>query len=181
MFTTMLEGTKEDWSHIAQEHMKHQVSAAPQQIMESLRRLETIEVGFGANQLAHSLMTATLARQDGATDEEIVAALCHDLGKLMSIPNHGPIAAEILKPYVSDDLYHTVKHHQDFQGRYYYEHLGKDPNAREKYRGEPWFDMAEKIVDKWDAPAFDPDYDVDSLESFEPEIRRVFAAPKRGI
>ena len=181
MFTTMLEGTKEDWSHIAKEHMKHQVSAAPQQIMESLRRLEAIEVGFGANQLEHSLMTATLARQDGATTEEVVAALCHDIGKLMSIPNHGAIAGEMLKPYVADEIYHAIVHHQDFQGRYYYEHLGKDPEAREKYRGEPWFEMAEKIVDKWDAPAFDPAFDVDSLESFEPEIRRVFAAPKRGI
>ena len=66
MFTTMIDGTKADWSHIAQAHMMHQVAAAPQQIMESLRRLETIEVGFGANQLQHSLMAATLARRDGA-------------------------------------------------------------------------------------------------------------------
>jgi predicted HD phosphohydrolase len=179
MFTTMLEGTKDDWSHIAQEHMKHQVSAAPQQIMESLRRLESIEVGFGANQLQHSLMTATLARRDGATDEEVVAALCHDIGKLMSIPNHGAIAAEILKPYVSDDLYWTIKHHQDFQGKYYYEHLGMDKDARERFRGEPWFATAEKLVDRWDAPAFDPGYAVDSLESFEPEVIRVFSKPKR--
>ena len=179
MFTTMLEGTKDDWSHIAQEHMKHQVSAAPQQIMESLRRLEAIEVGFGANQLVHSLMTATLARRDGATDEEVVAALCHDIGKLMSIPNHGAIAAEILKPYVSDDLYWTIKYHQDFQGKYYYEHLGMDKDARERFRGEPWFATAEKLVDRWDAPAFDPGYDVDSLESFEPEVIRVFSKPKR--
>ena len=180
MFTTMLEGTKDDWSHIAQEHMKHQVSAAPQQIMESLRRLEAIEVGFGANQLQHSLMTATLARRDGATAEEIVAALCHDIGKLMSIPNHGAIAAEILKPYVSDDLYWTIKYHQDFQGKYYYEHLGMDKNARERFRGEPWFATAEKLVDRWDAPAFDPAYDVDSLESFEPEVIQVFSKPKRS-
>lgn len=179
MFTTMLEGTKDDWSHIAQEHMKYQVSAAPQQIMESLRRLESIEVGFGANQLVHSLMTATLARRDGATDEEVVAALCHDIGKLMSIPNHGAIAAEILKPYVSDDLYWTIKYHQDFQGKYYYEHLGMDKDARERFRGEPWFATAEKLVDRWDAPAFDPAYDVDSLESFEPEVIRVFSKPKR--
>jgi predicted HD phosphohydrolase len=179
MFTTMLEGTQDDWSHIAQEHMKHQVSAAPQQIMESLRRLEAIEVGFGANQLVHSLMTATLARRDGATDEEVVAALCHDIGKLMSIPNHGAIAAEILKPYVSDDLYWTIKYHQDFQGKYYYEHLGMDKDARERFRGEPWFATAEKLVDRWDAPAFDPSYPVDSLESFEPEVIRVFSKPKR--
>ena len=180
MFTTMLEGTKEDWAHIAAEHGKHQVSAAPQQIMESLRRLEAIEVGFGANQLQHSLMTATLARRDGATAEEIVAALCHDIGKLMSIPNHGAIAAEILKPYVSDDLYWTIKYHQDFQGKYYYEHLGMDKDARERFRGEPWFATAEKLVDRWDAPAFDPAYDVDSLESFEPEVIQVFSKPKRS-
>lgn len=181
MFTTMADGTREDWAHIAAEHMKHQRSAAADQIIESLRRLETMEVGFGANQLAHSLMTATLARRDGASDEEVVAALCHDLGKLFSIPNHGAIAGEMLKPYVSDTVYHAIVHHQDFQGRYYYEHLGKDPNAREKFRGEPWFDFAEKLVDRWDAPAFDPDFPADSLESFAPEIRRVFAAPKRGV
>lgn len=180
MFTTMLEGTKDDWSHIAQEHMKHQVSAAPQQIMESLTRLAAIEVGFGANQLQHSLMTATLARRDGATDEEVVTALCHDLGKLMSIPNHGAIAAEILKPYVSDDLYHAVKWHQDFQGRYYYEYLGKPGDMRDRFKDEPWFATAEKLVDRWDAPAFDPAFDSDSLESFQPEVTRVFSKPMRA-
>ena len=180
MFTTMLEGTQEDWSHIAQEHAKHQKTTAATQIMDSLRRLEAIEVGFGANQLAHSLMTATLARQDGATDEEIVAALCHDIGKLMSIPNHGAIAAEILKPYVSDDLYHTIKWHQDFQGRYYYEFLGKEGNARDRFKDEPWFATAEKLVDRWDAPAFDPDFPVDSLESFEPLVQKIFSKPIRA-
>ena len=180
MFTTMLEGTKDDWTHIAGEHMKHQVSAAPQQIMESLARLASIEVGFGANQLEHSLMTATLARQDGASDEEIVAALCHDLGKLMSIPNHGAIAAEILKPYVSDDLYHVVKWHQDFQGRYYYEYLGKSKDMRDRFKDEPWFAVAEKLVDRWDAPAFDPDFKADSLESFAPVVTKVFSKPVRA-
>jgi predicted HD phosphohydrolase len=180
MFTTMLEGTREDWGHIAQEHMKHQVSAAPAQIMDSLRRLAAIEVGFGANQLEHSLMTATLARQDGASDEEIVTALCHDLGKLMSIPNHGAIAAEILKPYVSDDLYHAVKWHQDFQGRYYYEFLGKPADMRDRFRDESWFDAAEKLVDRWDAPAFDPDFKADSLDSFEPLVTKVFSRPVRA-
>ncbi len=180
MFTTMLEGTREDWGHIAGEHMKHQVSAAPQQIMESLARLAAIEVGFGANQLQHSLMAATLARRDGASDEEVVTALCHDLGKLMSIPNHGAIAAEILKPYVSDDLYHAVKWHQDFQGRYYYEFLGKSASMRDQFKDEPWYATAEKLVDRWDAPAFDPAFDSDTLESFAPEVTAVFSRPVRA-
>jgi len=181
MFTTMLEGTQEDWSHIAREHMIHQTSAAPMQIMDSMRRLADIRVGFAADQLTHCLMTATLARADDATDEEVVAALTHDLGKLMSIPNHGAIQAEVLKPYVSDAIYYAVMWHQHFQGAYYYPYLGKPADMRQQFKDEPWFAFAEKLVDRWDAPAFDPDFAVDSLESFEPQVVKVFGAPKRAF
>jgi predicted HD phosphohydrolase len=181
MFTDMHDGTAEDWAHIAQAHRSHQQSAAAKQIMESLARLEAIEVGFAANQLTHSLMAGTLARRAGASDEEVVAALCHDLGKLFSIPNHGAIAAEMLKPYVSDDIYHAIYWHQSFQGRYYFEHLGLDPEARERFRDESWYDFAVKLVDEWDAPAFDPGFGVDPLESFEPQVTRVFSNPRAMV
>jgi predicted HD phosphohydrolase len=181
MFTSMKDGTAEDWAHIAREHYRHQESSAARQIMESLARLERIEVGFAANQLEHSLMAATLARRDGASDEEVVAALCHDLGKLFSIPNHGAIAAEMLKPYVRDEVYQAIYWHQEFQGRYYFEHLGKDPEGRERFKGESWYAFAEKLVDDWDAPAFDPDFQADPLESFEPEVTRVFSNPRAMV
>jgi len=181
MFTDMKQGTAEDWAHIAAEHGKHQKGAAARQIMASLQRLGEIEVGFAASQLTHSLMAGTLARRSGASDEEVVAALCHDLGKIFSIPNHGPIAAEMLKPYVSADVYHAVYWHQDFQGRYYFEHLGKDKEARKRFEGESWYALAEKLVDDWDAPAFDPDFAVDPLESFEPEVTHVFSNPKAMV
>jgi predicted HD phosphohydrolase len=177
----MRDGTAEEWQHIAAEHARHQQSMAARQIMESLARLEQIEVGFGANQLTHSLMAGTLARRAGASDEEVVAALCHDLGKLFSIPNHGPIAAEMLKPYVSDDIYHAIYWHQHFQGRYYFEHLGLDPESRSRFKDESWYAFAEKLVDDWDAPAFDPAYDVDPLASFEPEVSRIFSHPKKMV
>jgi predicted HD phosphohydrolase len=181
MFTDMRNGTARDWAHIAAEHGKHQKGVAARQIMECLARLEQIEVGFAANQLTHSLMAGTLARRSGATDEEVVAALCHDLGKLFSIPNHGPIAAEMLKPYVRDEIYHAVYWHQEFQGRYYFEHLGKDPEGRGRFRDESWYGFAEKLVDDWDAPAFDPGFEVDPLESFEPEVTRVFSNPRSMV
>lgn len=179
MFTNMVDGTAEDWGHIAREHGVHQKTAAVEQIMESLARLDAIEVGFAASQLGHSLMAGTLARRAGASAEEVVAALCHDLGKLMSIPNHGAIAAEILKPYVRDDIYHAVKHHQAFQGKYYYEYMGQSPNLRDDFKAEPWYGFAVKLVDDWDAPAFDPAFRADSLESFRPEVTAVFGSPKR--
>ena len=181
MFTDMKQGTREDWAHIAAEHGRHQKSMAARQIMDALARLEAIEVGFAANQLTHSLMAGTLARRAGASDEEVVAALCHDIGKLFSIPNHGAIAAEMLKPYVSEDIYHAIYWHQAFQGRYYFEHLGLDPEARERFRDESWYGFAVKLVDEWDAPAFDPGFAVDPLESFEPEVTRIFSNPKKMI
>ena len=181
MFTDMRNGTAGDWAHIAAAHGRHQKDAAARQIMDSLARLETIEVGFAASQLTHSLMAGTLARRAGASDEEVVAALCHDLGKLFSIPNHGPIASEMLKPYVREDIYHAVYWHQEFQGRYYFEHLGKDPEGRERFKGESWYGFAERLVDEWDAPAFDPGFDVDPLQSFEPEVTRVFTSPRTMV
>lgn len=180
MFTRMQDGTAADWGRIVAEHRKHQATRAPLQIMDSLRRLAPMQVGFAADQLTHSLMTATLARRDNASQEEVVAALCHDLGKLFSVPNHGPIGAEMLKPYVSDYIYHTIYWHQTLQGYWYFEHLGHDRNGRDKFRNEPWFDFAERLVDCWDAPAFDPDYDVDPLESFEADVIAVFGDVRRN-
>ena len=181
MFTDMRQGTAADWALIAAEHGRHQRHQAADQIMESLRRLAAIEVGFAADQLGHSLMAATLARRDGASDEEVVAALCHDLGKLFSIPNHGPIAAEMLKPYVREDIYHAVYWHQEFQGRYYFEHLGKDPEGRARFADQSWYGFAEKLVDDWDAPAFDPGFEADSLESFRPEVEHIFSNPRAMV
>jgi len=180
-FRRMQEGTAADWGIIAREHMVHQKTAAPMQIMDTMRRLENIVVGFAADQLTHCLMTATLARRANATDEEVVAALCHDIGKVLSIPNHGPIAAETLKSYVSDGVYHTIYWHQHFQGQYYYNHLGKPTDLRQQFKDEPWYGFACKLVDEWDAPAFDPDFAVDSLDSFEPAVVKIFSNPLRPL
>lgn len=177
-FTRMQDGKAEHWMVIGKEHQDHYKTTAPLRIMQHLRDLGELTLGFGCDQLQHSLMTATLARRAGASDEEIVAALCHDIGKTMSVPNHGAIAAEILKPYVNDDLYHVIKYHQDFQGAYYYSYMGRSTTLREDHKDESWYPLACKLVDEWDAPAFDPDFEVDSLESFEPEVLRVFGTPK---
>ena len=180
MFTRMQDGTPEDWAVIAKGHQPHFNTVADRYIA-MLRQLEGITVGFGCNQLHHALMTATLARRAGATDEQVVVALCHDMGKVVNVLNHGAIVAEMLKPYVSEDSYHVLKHHQDFQGEHYYEYLGMDPNARQQYKGEPWYDYAVRLVDEWDAEGFDPDFAVDSLESFEPELRRVLVHPGHTV
>ncbi|HVE98200.1 MAG TPA: phosphohydrolase, partial [Mycobacteriales bacterium] len=88
------------------------------------------------------------------------------------------IAAEILKPYVSEETYRIVSTHQDFQGRHYYALLGKDPESRTRYATEPWYAAAERFTDEWDQAAFDPAYDTLPLEHFEPLVRKVFGEVK---
>ncbi len=175
-FTRMDESTAEQWAVIGAETAKNQGRVA-EGILALLRSLDSIVDGFSTDQLTHCLQTATMARRAGADDEMIVASLCHDIGKAISVPNHPMIAAEILKPYVRPEVYDMIRVHQDFQGKHYYAHFGGDPNAREQHRANldpDRFTLAARFADEWDQVAFDPSYDTLPLEHFEPKVRTVF-------
>lgn len=179
-FTSMDVSTREEWLRIGMETGRNQ-SRVADNVLNLLRSLEAIEDGFVTNQLVHSLQTATLAERAGATEEVIVASLCHDIGKAISVPNHPAIGASILKPYVSDDVHFMIIAHQDFQGRHYYHHFGGDRDARNKYEGHPAFALAEQFADEWDQKAFDPNGETFPLDHFEPMVRRVFATPRMAV
>jgi predicted HD phosphohydrolase len=177
-FTRMDRSTRADWDQIAHESVDAW-ALVPDRILELLRSLEQITSGFAVDQLAHALQTATRAERAGADDDVVVAALCHDIGKAISEPNHPAVAAALLAPYVREDVAWMIEVHQDFQGRHYFAHLGKDPDARDRHRAHPAYGLAERFADEWDQTAFDPDYDTLPLEHFEPLVRRMFAAPRR--
>ena len=176
MFTRMDQGTKADWDHIGQEHMPH-IKDMPNRIYGMLEALEGVSLGFAADQLHHCLQTATMARRANASDEMVLLSLLHDIGKTISVIGHGPICAEIIKAYVSDDAYHIIRTHQDFQGEHYYHYQGKARDMRLQFKDEPWYAKAEQFTDEWDQAAFDPAYEVDSLESFKPLIDQFFSVP----
>ena len=179
-FTRMDESTAEQWAEIGKQTFANQGRVA-ESVLGLLRSLSSITDGFATDQLTHCLQTATRAERAGADDEVVVASLCHDIGKAISVPNHPEIAAAILKPYVRPEVHRMILVHQDFQGRHYYAHFGGDPDAREKHRevlDPEVFSLAEQFADEWDQTAFDPDYDTLPLEHFEPAVRRVFGAAK---
>ena len=97
------------------------------------------------------------------------------------MPNHGQICAEIIKPYVSDDAYHIIRTHQDFQGEHYYHYQGKPRDLRNQYKNESWYKKAVEFTDQWDQAAFDPDYQIDSLDSFKTLINKFFGVPQKLI
>jgi predicted HD phosphohydrolase len=179
-FTRMDESTAEQWAVIGVETSQNQPRVA-ERVLDMLRSLADITDGFATDQLTHCLQTATRAERDGADEEVVVASLCHDIGKAVSVPNHPEIAASILKSYVRPEVHTMIRVHQDFQGAHYYHHFGGDPEARQKHRDELSDDewkLAERFADDWDQTSFDPDYDTLPLEHFEPAVRRVFASAK---
>jgi len=173
----MDESSAEQWAVIGEESAKNQ-SRVAERVLGMLRSLEDITDGFNTNQLVHSLQTATRAERAGADEEVVIASLCHDIGKAVSVPNHPAIAAEIIKPYVRGEVYDMIRTHQDFQGRHYYAYFGGDPDAREKHRAEldaDTFALAERFADEWDQTSFDTDYDTLPLEHFDDRVRALFA------
>ena len=156
-------------------------SGSPRPCSACLRSLADVTDGFATDQLTHGLQTATLAEQAGADQEVIVASLCHDIGKAISVPNHPEIAAAILKLPRAPRGHDMIRVHQDFQGRHYYHHFGGDPDAREKHRdssARETFTLAERFADEWDQVAFDPTARRTPSSTSEPMVREVFAQAK---
>jgi len=175
-FTSMDVSTGDDWALIGAETAKSQGRVADR-VLGMLESLSEVVDGFAVDQLTHCLQTATRAERAGADDELVVASLCHDIGKAVSVPNHPRIAAEILRPYVRPEVVEAILYHQEFQGRHYYHHFRMDPNLRDNHRDEPWYELAERFADEWDQASFDPDYPTEPLAHFEPKVRAVFARP----
>ena len=102
-FTSMDVSTADEWVVIGTETMKNQ-SRVADRVLAMLESLSDVVDGFAVDQLTHCLQTATRAERAGADDELVVASLCHDIGKAVSVPNHPRIAAEILRPYVRPEV-----------------------------------------------------------------------------
>lgn len=176
-FTRMDEGTTEEWAEIREITLATQRQVADR-ILVMLEWLVNSTDGYAVDQLTHSLQTAARAEADGASDEMVIVALCHDIGKFVSTANHASMSAEILKPYVTEEHYQLILHHQIFQGHAYNHHFGWDENARDAYRDQPWFDLAVQFADDWDQMSFDPAYPTPPLAHFESRLRKVFAEPQ---
>ena len=173
-FTSMAAGTKEDYELLERLEAEFAASTADR-VLEQLRGLAGSLGGYKVDRLEHSLQSATRAYRDDADEEMVVAALLHDIGDLLSPHNHSALAAEVLRPYVSERTYWIVRQHGLFQSYYYAHHFGNDRNARDRYIDHEWYQDTVDFCERWDQSSFDPDYESLPLEFFEPMVRRIFA------
>lgn len=179
-FREMKEGTQEDWAIIGGEYMAF-AKGLPDRVLAHLKLLEGDFGGFPICRLEHSLQTATRAHRDGRDESYVVMALLHDIGDTLGTFNHPEVAASIIKPFVTEEVHWICQNHGHFQGYYYFHYLGMDRDTRDQFRGSPYFDACAEFCEKYDQAAFDPDYESERLEFFEPMVRRVMARPLASL
>ena len=173
-FTQMKDGTKEDYDLLSKYEEKFSKDL-PDRILDALRNLDSSVDGYQVTRLEHSLQSATRAEKDGADEEMVVATLIHDIGDNLAPHNHSQLVASVLRPYVSEKIYWIILHHGIFQEYYYAHHIGRDRNARDKFKDHPYYQDAVDFCEKWDQKSFDPNYESYSLEYFEPKVRKLFS------
>lgn len=101
-------------------------------LMSMLRQGRDVSIS-PVSMLEHNVQMATRALRAGWSVEWVVGALLHDVGEVL-IPNgHGEIAASILRPYVTPELYWAIAHHEMFQ----FHHCTRHPLAEGRRRPAP--------------------------------------------
>ena len=176
-FTEMKDGDKEDYL-LLKELEKSYVSMTSDRIIEELKRQGTISLeGYQITRLEHGLQSGTRAFRDGADIDWIIGALLHDIGDGLAPQNHDRMSAEVIRPFVREEVSWVVEHHGIFQMIYYAHHYGWDKNARDKFKDNIYFQTCADFCERWDQKSFDPEYENKDLDFFKPMIKEVFSRP----
>jgi hypothetical protein len=146
----------------------------------------------------HLLQSAKLALDDGHEEKVVLACLLHDIANgCLLRSDHGYWGAQMIAPYVSEEIAWAVQHHQAL--RYFadesvgykypeaYKHFfGEDYDppeyihqAHETARNHRWY-MTSRLVTIYDIYSFQDNWDVDP-EQFTDIIGRHFREPKEGL
>ena len=174
-FTAMKDGTREDYLYLKPLEDDHIKGTADRLIRELRLQEEETLPGYKISRLEHGLQSATRALDEGADIDWVVGTLLHDIGDGLAPQNHDRFAAEILRPYMREEVIWTVAHHGSFQMYYYAHHYGWNQHEREKYRESIYFQSCADFCERWDQSSFDPAYPTKPLEFFVPMVREVFA------
>jgi len=156
--------------------------------------MDFYQLRFSTN---HVTQSARLAQKNGSSEKVVLACLMHDIGLSIMGTDHGYWAAQLVRPYVDEEVAWAIEKHQalrffpDREVGYeyperYLEYFGEDyvpePYLKEEHdraKNHKWYMSAREITIN-DLYAFDPDLQVD-VEDFTDIIGRHFRQPKEGL
>jgi predicted HD phosphohydrolase len=174
-FSRMDAGSTADFEVLKRVH-EHNLAVLPDLLMGLLNDLGA-DANYPITRLDHSLQTATRALRDGRDDEYVVCALFHDIGESLGPFNHGDVVGSILSPFVSEGNTWMLANHPLFQTYFYGTFLDLDPNARDKYKDNPYYDQTVEFCALYDEVSFDDTYDSEPMSTFEPMVRKILSKP----
>jgi predicted HD phosphohydrolase len=174
-FTQMKDGTKKEYQFLAEQEKPYVALTAKRVLAELRKQGEDSISGYKITRLEHGLQSATRALHDKADIDWVVGALLHDIGDGLAPLNHDRFAAEVLRPFVREEVTWVVEHHGIFQSFYYGHHYGWDKDARDRHKAHPCFQSCADFCERWDQSSFDPGYKSQPLEFFKPMVEEVFS------
>lgn len=165
---------------------------------EKPRLLDFFHYRFNDIAFRHLLQSAKTALDAGQSETVVIACLLHDIsnGALLR-SDHGYWGAQMIAPYVSEEVAWAVKYHQAL--RYFadeaagfkypdaYNHFfGADfkpaeylHKAHEEARAHKWY-MTSRLITIYDIYSFDENVDIDPA-IFTDIIGRNFREPEEGL
>ena len=173
-FTKMKDGTKEDYELLEKLEKNFERQTADRILDYLSKQTSTLE-GYKITRLEHSLQAATRAFKNKESDEVVVATLLHDIGDDLAPMNHSQYAASILRPYVSERTYWSIRYHGIIQTYYSAYHLGGDRNARNKFKNHKYYQDTIDFCENYDQCSFDPNYKNMALNDFAPLVKEIFS------
>ncbi len=178
-WTAMADGTAEDHRRLTPAFEANAMANLVPNLLQLLGLLRGPKLGYQIDRYDHSLQSASRALRNDESIDLVVGALLHDVADGFAPENHSEVAGGLLAPYVDDETRWVIGHHGIFQGYYYFHHLGGDRHARDRYRGEPYFDACVRFCHRYDQNCFDPDYPNLPIDDFLPMLEEVFGRPSR--
>lgn len=145
----------------------------------------------------HVLQSARLAKVNGHDETIIMACLLHDIGLNLINTDHGYWCAQMIKPYVKDEIAWAIEKHQALRffpdpsvgyeyPEAYIRMFGADyqvepyiEKAYQEARNHKWY-MTSRLITINDLYSFDPDVKV-NVEDFTDIMGRNFRQPKGGL
>jgi HD domain len=145
----------------------------------------------------HMIQCAKLALDAGADEQTVLGCLLHDLGFALMRPDHGWWGAQLVEPYVAEEVVWAIRYHQAL--RYYADEsvgyaypemyvqiFGKDyrppPHIEAAYhyaRNHRWY-MKARVITLYDDYSFDKAAEY-SIEPFLDILGRHFRQPEEGL
>lgn len=178
-FRSLSTATREDHDRMGVEYDALVIQKTGENLFQLLHAQEHLYLGAYVTLMEHNVQTASRALRAGEDDETVFVSLFHDVFEHLAVKSHGEVIAAMLAPYISPKWQWALAHHEIFQGKYYFDKFeGLDPDQRDMFTDNPFYNWTATWCEKYDQASFDPDYESLPLSSFEPIVERILQRPQ---